>query len=132
MRDEKKMMLGSKLKAKKAPVFATWPGMAVKSPCSTVPVPTGTLSRTRLPNTKRAPSTAKPSRTLTHSPTVRKNQRPAAVRSTMKLGRALGSRVIVAHTTAAGTVAQAGTMNVLPQPVTMAMLKTCLEEALSE
>lgn len=34
--------------------------------------------------------------------------------------------------TASGTVAQAGTMNVLPKPVNMEMLKTCLEEALGE
>lgn len=34
--------------------------------------------------------------------------------------------------TASGTVAQTGTMNVLPKPVNMEMLKACLAEALGE
>ena len=60
MSAEKKMIVGSTLKAKSAPVLATKPA-APSSPPPGCGVPTGTVGWTRLPKMKRAPSSVKPS-----------------------------------------------------------------------
>ena len=58
IRHDTKMMFGRIWKAKKAPLRATIPGVAWNDPCPGAPAPTGTLSPTRLPKTKRPPSSA--------------------------------------------------------------------------
>ena len=76
------MIVGSTEKAKKAPVLARNPAVVSRAPFAPA-VPTGTLLCTRLPNTKRAPCSWKPSSAEIQFPRVWKNARPTLVLRTI-------------------------------------------------
>ncbi len=75
------MMVGSTLKAKKAPVLATNP--AVVSRPAGPGTPTGTFDCTRLPKTNRAPCSWKPSSPVMARPMALKTTFPGPVLRTM-------------------------------------------------
>jgi len=77
------MIVGSTLKAKNAPVFATMPSEPSTAPVGSA-IPTGTLLCTRLPKMKRAPCSWKPSSAVTRPPSHWKNHCPASVLRTAR------------------------------------------------